>query len=104
MNVSSSRAPPPNVTTTAFWPRGATRALSVDGPKKLDVAAAPAARRRKLRLVCEMAWATACGLAELGLAGRIVAVDFMILRMWERENRPIIRQRRNRIAPNYKDR
>jgi hypothetical protein len=49
MNVSSSRAPPPNVTTTAFLPRGVAMPLNRGVPNSAAAAPAPVADRRKLR-------------------------------------------------------
>src|SRR6266545_1213559 len=62
IKVSSSRAPPPKVTTTARFARGAAMPRRVEGPKKAVAAPAPVADRRKFRRLSEIARATSPGL------------------------------------------
>jgi hypothetical protein len=54
-NVSSSLAPPPNVTTTTLRPRGAASADTGANPKSVAPAVARVTSRKKSRRLCEMA-------------------------------------------------
>jgi hypothetical protein len=62
MKVSSSRAPPPNVTTTALRPRGVAIAHRGAMIGKALAAAAPVTSRRKVRRLNETVWAISRGL------------------------------------------
>src|SRR5580658_6379193 len=86
MKVSSSRAPPPKVTTTALRFLGIANARKAVGPKKVAAEAAPVAARRKVRRLREIAWEISLGLRAFRSARRIYsrdALSFMILLMGE---------------------
>src|ERR1035438_1748614 len=62
MNVSSSRAPPPNVTTTAFRFKDAAQERRGDSPNSAAPPVAPVTVRRKSRRLPDTASAIAWGL------------------------------------------
>src|SRR3954467_1558509 len=68
MNVSSSRAPPPNVTTTVLAARGSAAARNGAYPNKLPNPARVTVRKMSRRFH-EIACATSCGLPERQFAG-----------------------------------